>query len=69
MEALTHLTQNTMVVAYKTKFEVLSNQLKGLDETYKLISGFLNGLWEDIRFMVRTVNPSNLIVAFGLAKM
>jgi hypothetical protein len=68
METLTRLRQTTTVEAYKSQFEILSNQLKGLAEPYKL-SCFLSGLREDICFMVRMLNPSNLTVAFGMAKM
>jgi hypothetical protein len=68
METLTRLCQTTTVEAYKSQFEILSNQLKGLVEPYKL-SCFLSGLREDIRFMVRMLNPSNLTMAFGMAKM
>jgi hypothetical protein len=68
METLTRLRQTTTVEAYKSQFEILSNQLKGLAEPYKL-SCFLSGLREDIRFMVRMLNPSNLTVAFGMAKI
>ncbi|KAJ0034380.1 hypothetical protein Pint_26460 [Pistacia integerrima] len=53
---------------YKSQFDALSNQLRGLAESYEL-SCFLSGLWEDIQFMVRMLNPSNLHIAFGLAKM
>jgi hypothetical protein len=68
MKTLTRLRQTTTVEAYKSQFEILSNQLKGLAEPYKL-SCFLSGLREDIRFMVRMLNPSNLTVAFGMAKI
>jgi len=68
METLTRLHQTTTVEVYKSQFEILSNQLKGLAESYKL-SCFLSGLREDICFMVRMLNPSNLTVAFGMAKM
>ena len=68
MEALTRLRHTTTVESYKTEFEVLSNQLKGLTETYKL-SCFLSGLREDICLMVRMLNPSNLTTTFGMAKM
>lgn len=68
MEALTHLCQMSMVEAYKSQFEYLSNQLCRLAEPYKLIY-FLSGLRENIHFMVRMLNPQNLHVAFGLAKM
>ncbi|RVW59679.1 Transposon Tf2-8 polyprotein [Vitis vinifera] len=68
MEALIRLKQTSTVENYKSQFEALSNQLRGLAESYKL-SCFLSGLREDIRFMVRMLNPSNLHIAFGLAKM
>lgn len=68
MEAVIRLKQPTMVEEYKSQFEALSNQLRGLAESYKL-SCFLSGLKEDIRFMVRMLNPSNLHMTFGLSKM
>ena len=68
MEALIRLKQTSIVKEYKSQFEAISNQLRGLAESYKL-SCFLTGLREDIQFMVRTLNPSNLHIAFGLAKM
>ncbi|RVX03831.1 Transposon Tf2-8 polyprotein [Vitis vinifera] len=68
MEALIRLKQTSTVEDYKSQFEALSNQLRGLAESYKL-SCFLSGLREDIRFMVCMLNPSNLHIAFGLAKM
>lgn len=68
MEALIRLKQTSTVEEYKSQFEALSNQLRGLAESYKL-SCFLSGLREDICFMVRMLNPVNLHMAFGLAKM
>lgn len=68
MEALTRLHHTTTVEHYKSHFELLSNKLRGLTEPYKL-SCFSSGLHEDIRFMVRMLNPPILHVAFGLAKM
>lgn len=68
MKAFTHLWQTTTIEDYKMQFEILSNQLKGLAERYKL-SFFLSGLWEEIRFMVCVLNPSNLNLAFSMTKM
>ena len=68
MKTLTRLRQTTTMKAYKPQFEILSNQLKGLAEPYKP-SCFLSGLRDDIRFMVRMLNPLNLTVAFGMVKM
>lgn len=67
MEVLTHLKQTTTIVA-KTQFEGLSNQLKGLLEKYKL-SCFLRGLKDEVWLPIRMLNPINLSVAFGLAKI
>lgn len=68
METLIRLKQTSTVEDYKSQFEALSNQLRGLAESYKL-SCFLSGLQENIQFMVRMLNPTNLHVVFGLAKM
>ncbi|KAA8544084.1 hypothetical protein F0562_021739 [Nyssa sinensis] len=68
MEALIWLKQTSTVEDYKSQFEALSNQLRGLAKSYKL-SCFLSGLREDIWFMVRMLNPSNLYIAFGLEKI
>ncbi|KAJ0101884.1 hypothetical protein Patl1_05728 [Pistacia atlantica] len=68
MEALIRLNQTSTEEDYKSQFEALSNQLRELAEFYKL-SFFLSGLREEIRFMVRMLNPSNVHIAFGLAKM
>ncbi|KAJ0043687.1 hypothetical protein Pint_18479 [Pistacia integerrima] len=68
METLIRLKQTSTVEDYKSQFEALSSQLRGFSESYKL-SCFLSGLREDIRFMVRMLNPSNLHIVFGLAKM
>lgn len=67
MKVSTCLRQISMVEIYKSQFETLSNQLRGLAEPYKL-SCFLSGLCEDVCFMVHMLNPPNLHVAFGLAK-
>lgn len=46
MEALTHLKQTSIVVAYKGNFEILSNRIVGLSEAHKL-SCFLSGLRDE----------------------
>ena len=51
MDSLIHLKQTTTVEEYKSQFEALSNQLRGLAESYKL-GCFLSGLREEIKFMV-----------------
>ncbi|KAA8528440.1 hypothetical protein F0562_035795 [Nyssa sinensis] len=53
MKALIRLKQTSIVEDYKSQFEALSNQLRGLAKSYKL-SCFLSGLRKDIRFMRRT---------------
>lgn len=68
MEALTQLRQTSFVASYKSQFECLSNQLQVLTEPSKL-SCFLSEFHEDICLIVRMLNPPNLHVTFGLAKM
>lgn len=68
MEALTRLCQTSTGEHYKSQFEHLPNQMRGLAKPYKL-SSFLSGLQEEIRFIVCMLNLPNLHVAFDLAKM
>ena len=64
MEALTRLKQVTSVVAYKGNFEILSNRIMGLFESYKL-SCFLSGLKDEIRLPVRMLVPKTLMKLLG----
>lgn len=68
MEAITRLRQTTIVVAYKSQFEVLSNRLSSLSKSYKLTS-FLSRLKDEIRLRVRMLHPNSLNSTFGLAKI
>ncbi|KAF5466832.1 hypothetical protein F2P56_016722, partial [Juglans regia] len=68
MEQLAKLSQKGSVDDYKTEFEALSNRLRGLSEIYKL-SCFLSGLKDDIRLSVKMFKPTDLLAAYGLAKM
>lgn len=68
MEAITRLRQTSTVSVYKSQFEVLSNRLRGLSESYKL-SCFLSGLKDEIRLPIRILHPNSLSSAFGLAKI
>ncbi|KAF5471083.1 hypothetical protein F2P56_011555 [Juglans regia] len=68
MEALTRLKQTSSVASYMAQFETLSNRLRGLSDLHKL-SCFLSGLKDELRIPVRMLNPVNLNVAYGLAKM
>ena len=68
MEVLTRLRQSSTVALYKAEFEVMSNRIKGLSPLHKL-SCFLSGLKDEIRLLVRILNPSTLNEAFGLAKI
>ncbi|KAF8405168.1 hypothetical protein HHK36_010067 [Tetracentron sinense] len=68
METITRLRQTSTVSVYKSQFEVLSNRLRGLSESYKL-SCFLSGLKDEIRLPVRMLHPNSLSSAFGLAKI
>lgn len=64
MEALINLKQNTSMKGYKTHFELLSNEVRGLSDAYCL-SCFLKG----IMLGVRIFNPSDLVAAYSLVKM
>ncbi|XP_042972766.1 uncharacterized protein LOC122304569 [Carya illinoinensis] len=68
MEQLAKLSQKGTVDGYKTDFEALSNRLRGLSEDFKL-SCFLSGLRDDIRVSVKMFFPTDLLTAYGLAKM
>ena len=68
METLTRLRQTSSVAMYKAQFEVLSNRIKGLSSSHKL-SCFLSGLKDEIRLLVRMLNPQSLNEAFGLSKI
>lgn len=68
MESLTKLRQTSNVVAYKGRFEALSNKIKGLSDSHKL-SCFLSGLKDEVRLPVKMLHPKNLNEAFGLAKI
>ena len=68
MEMLTSLRQTSIVAMYKAKFEAVSNRIKGLSPLHKLCC-FLSGLKDEIRLLVRMLNPCTLNEAFGLAKI
>ncbi|XP_075666464.1 uncharacterized protein LOC142636214 [Castanea sativa] len=68
MEVLTRLRQSSTVALCKVEFEAVSNRIKGLSPLHKL-SCFLSGLKDEIRLLVRMLNPSTLNEAFGLAKI
>lgn len=68
MEALTCLKQTTYVVDYKAQFKAFSSRLKRLSQRHKFRC-FLSGLKDEIRLLVRMMNPINLGAAFGLAKI
>ena len=68
MECLTKLKQTSIVLQYKSQFEVISNRIKGLSEPHKL-SCFLSGLRDEIRLPIRMLSPTSLHQAFGLAKI
>ena len=52
MESLTRLKQTSSVIAYKGKFEAISNRVRSLPELHKL-SCFLNGLKDEVRLPLR----------------
>ncbi|XP_042983164.1 uncharacterized protein LOC122312586 [Carya illinoinensis] len=68
MASLAKLHQTGSVEDYKTRFENLSNRLKGLPKSVQL-SCFLSGLKEEIRVTVTMFNPTNLIAAYNLARL
>ena len=68
MEALTRLRKTSTMALYKGEFKVLANRIKGWSPQHKL-SYFLSGLKDRVRLPMRTLNPSTLIAAFGLAKI
>ena len=68
MEAFINIKQTSIEAVYKTQFELLSNQVRGLLDSHKL-SCFLEGLKEEIMMRVRMLNPKNLVATYGLARM
>lgn len=68
IETLMKLRQVTAVEDYKCRFESIANRLKGLSKRYKL-SYFLGGFRDGIRLTVRIFNPSNIHMAYGLARV
>jgi len=67
-EALTHLKQNTTVVAYQEAFERLSHQVDGLPENF-LIGCFIVELWDEIRLDVKIKQPHTLADTIGVARL
>lgn len=62
------LTQSSSVKDYKAQFEFLSNRLTHLSDKYKL-SYFFAGLKEELKLLVRLLNPTNTNQAFGMARL
>lgn len=61
MEDLTRSKQVSLVTSYKTEFELLSNRIKGISKKNKL-SCFMSGLHDEIRLLIKLLNPLNLNV-------
>jgi len=68
MDALTRLRQTSNVISYKGQFEALFNRIRDLSKNHKL-SYFLSGLRDEIRLLIKMLNPKTLNEAFGLAKI
>lgn len=68
MEALTRLKQINIVIACKAASKTFSNRIRVILEKNKL-GCFLSGLLDEIKLLVRMLNPTNLNDAFGLAKI
>jgi hypothetical protein len=56
MKAFISIKQTSTIELYKTQFEMLSNQVRGLSDSHRL-NCFLGGLKEEIRMGVRMLNP------------
>ena len=63
MEVLTRLRQSLIMAMYQVEFEVVSNRIKRLSPLHKP-SCFLSGLKDEIRLLVRMLNPSTLNEAY-----
>ncbi|KAB1219951.1 hypothetical protein CJ030_MR3G022815 [Morella rubra] len=68
MEAMQKLRQKGTVADYKRWFENLSNRLKEVSDRI-MLSWFIRGLKDDIRYPIKLLNPSTLQQAFGMAKI
>ena len=56
------------MINYKGQFETLSNRIRDLLENHKL-SCFLSGLKDEVRLLVKMLNPKNLNEVFNLANI
>jgi len=61
--AFTKLVKTSIMEAYQSKFEVLSNMIPGLSEDIR-VHTFLSGLTEEVRITVNCLSA-----AFGLARL
>lgn len=68
IETFTKLRQTSMVEECQTKFEILSNKIKGFTEKFR-INTFISSLRDDLKIMVRMLKPNTISIAFRLAKL
>ncbi|XP_077224228.1 uncharacterized protein LOC143857678 [Tasmannia lanceolata] len=65
---LSKLCQDSTVLDYQKEFQVLSNKVKGLSESY-LIEVFISGLKDELRVGVQKMKPVTLPEVFNLARL
>ncbi|XP_077225809.1 uncharacterized protein LOC143859017 [Tasmannia lanceolata] len=66
--ALAKLHQTTTVAAYVDEYEMLSDRVEGLPESFRL-KNFISGLKEEIRDTVQLLRPSTIDEAIALASI
>lgn len=67
MKQMQKLRQTSTAAAHKSQFEALSNWLEHILAHTKL-SCFIGGLKDEIRYLVKLLNPNTLNQAFGTIK-
>ena len=65
---LSKLTQSSSVAQYQSEFEMLSNRIQGLPDSF-LISCFISGLKPALRRDVQISRPKSMMDAIWLARM
>lgn len=65
---LKHLKQDSGVQEYNSHFQRVSQRIQGVSESC-LISHYIGGLKEEIRYELQLANPKNLLTAMQLSKL
>lgn len=68
IRAFTKLRQTSTIEEYQTKFEILSNKIKGLTKEFH-ISTFISGLRDDLKIKVTMLKSNTISTGFGLTKL